>query len=138
MPATVSLERDVANASVLDTDQAVGAVDDLAVVGGEDECSAETPVDVAHQRQDSFAGLVIEIRSGLIGQDDVRLSDQGARDGNPLALPAAQLIRAMTRELGELHDVEKVGNAPAPFGRVQLFHLQQGILDVLLGSENRE
>ena len=51
---------------------------------------------IAHQ-------LWVESRSGLVKQHDARLCGQGARNGNPLLLPARKLGRVAVAFLGQAH-----------------------------------
>ena len=74
----------------------------------------ERAVDLLHQLENSGAGPAVEIRRRLVGQDDLRVRRQRARDRDPLALSAAQLRRPVARELAELDDVEEPGDALAP------------------------
>jgi hypothetical protein len=83
-------------------------------------------------------GAVIEVGGGLVGEDDIRLGDQGAGDGHALALAAAQLVGAVTGELGQLHHFEKMHDALPALGLAELVHLQQRVLDVLRRGEHRK
>ena len=48
----------------------------------------------------------VEVAGGLVGQEQVRLVDEGARDRHPLLLPAGQLRRAVVHAVGEAHGLE--------------------------------
>ena len=49
---------------------------------------------------------------------------EGTRDGNTLALTTGQLVWPMFRLRRELHELEEVGDALAPFGGLELAELQ--------------
>ena len=53
-------------------------------------------------RHDFDAGLRVEIPGRLVGEQDGRIVDERARDGDALALTARQLVRTMGGALGEL------------------------------------
>src|SRR5688572_27036436 len=61
-PFAVLPVAEVAHAAILDADVAVGEINHLLVVGGEDERRGELPVQHPHELEDALAGLVVEIR----------------------------------------------------------------------------
>ena len=65
----------------------------VAVVCNDDECRALGLVEIGQERHDLVAGLGVEAAGGLVGEDQRGLVGQRTRDGDPLALPAAELAR---------------------------------------------
>src|SRR4029078_11303163 len=98
-PARRSLHAERPNAPVLDPHQAIGPGNDFLLVRREDERRAMRPVDSLHQAEDFFAGAVIQVGRGFIGQDDLWMRGQRTRDRDALSPPAAPLIRAVSRML---------------------------------------
>ena len=47
---------------------------------------------VIEESHDLEAGLGVEVSRGLVGEDDRRIVDQSARDGDALALAAGELV----------------------------------------------
>ena len=56
-------------------------------------------IEAFEKRHDLFAGFGIEVTGRLVGQDDRRIVDQGAGDGDALALPAGEFVR-LVRQRG--------------------------------------
>src|SRR6266852_5469120 len=73
----------------------VGMGHDLGVMGGEDEGGPALLVERLHQIDDVVAGDGVQVRGGLIGEDNPRLGDECASDRNPLPLPAGELVGAV-------------------------------------------
>src|SRR6266700_2724245 len=61
--------------------------------------------DVAHrllqEGQQARGGVGVQVAGGLVGEDDVRPGDQGARARHPLLLAARQLAGAMVQPVAE-------------------------------------
>src|SRR5205823_12823492 len=66
---------------VLDVQDAIGDVEDPVVVGHQEHGASVTPGQHAHQVHDLPSHLAVEGGGGLVGEDDVGLPGQGARDG---------------------------------------------------------
>src|SRR5690606_32276473 len=64
-----------------------------------------------HEGHDVVGGAGIEGPGGLVGPDNVRLVHERARDGNALALAAAELSGPIPGELPEPNRVERVQGA---------------------------
>ena len=79
----------------------------------------------------------IERRQRLVQQEDPRLHDQGARQGDALLLPARKLRRQPRRIVRHLHEVEKFARAPMPLGLGDAAHLQAEC-DVVQAVQMRE
>jgi hypothetical protein len=67
------------------------ACGDLGLVRDEDDGVAGV-VQPLEERHDLDAGLRVEVAGRLVGQQDRRVVDQRARDGDALALAARQLV----------------------------------------------
>src|SRR5258708_36321109 len=61
------------------------------VMSDVDRCDAETALDACDLRPKLDAQLCVEIRQGLVHEEDGRLPDDRASHRDPLALPARQL-----------------------------------------------
>ena len=63
-----------------------GVAGDVSLVGHHHHRDA-LPVEVLEERHDLHAGMRVERAGGLVGQDQDRIIDEGARDGHALLLP---------------------------------------------------
>ena len=77
--------------AVADGDNAMGILGDVGLVGDEHDGVA-FGVEVVEEGHDLVAGLGVEVSGGLVGEDDGGLVDQGAGDGDALALTAGELV----------------------------------------------
>ncbi len=84
---------------------------------GDDQDRDAAAVQGLEQGQDGLAGGLVEVAGGLVGEHDVRLAGQGARDGHPLPLPSGQLGGPGTGPACEADQVEGVQRPAAPFGQ---------------------
>ena len=74
----------------------------LSVVG--DEQNREpAPPQRQQERHNFVAGGAVEVAGGLVGEKQNGLVDQGARDGDALALAARELARTVPRPLSQTH-----------------------------------
>ena len=73
--------------AVADVDDAVSVLGDIGFVGDEDDGVAFC-VELIEEGHDFGAGLGVEVAGGLVGEDDGRTVDEGAGDGDALALAA--------------------------------------------------
>src|SRR6185437_14395008 len=99
------------NLSVFEIDPPIGHVDHSFVMGRENEGGAALAVDLAHQPQDASAGLVIQVRGGLVSENDLGMGSESARDCHALALAAAQLVRTLPREGAQAYHVKILSHA---------------------------
>ena len=76
--------------------------------------------------------LGVEVRQRLVHQEHGRFADDGAGQGNSLALAAGELRRLAVEEIGELHHLRRTAHPLVVGGRIDLSHLQ-GKADVLVG-----
>ena len=65
-----------------------------------------------------MAGRRVEVAGRLVGQQQRRLVDQRARDGDALLLAARQLIRMMLRAVGQADRVERLHRAARALRRL--------------------
>ena len=100
------------------------------VVGDVDEGDADPLLDGAQLRAHVLAQLEIERGERFVEQQHVRFGGEGAGDGDPLALPAGQLVAHLVALAGEGDQVEQFVGPPAAFGTPDAAHLQ-GEGDVL-------
>src|SRR5215813_292580 len=64
----------------------VGMAHHFGVVGGEDEGGPVPLVHLLHEIHDPLAGHRVEVRGGLVGEDDLWTPDQGPGHGHALTL----------------------------------------------------
>src|SRR5271165_1303000 len=77
------------------------------IVGHHNDRLAEFLVERLHQREDLFRALMVEIAGGLVGNDDRRISDHGAGDGDTLLLAAGKLTRVMLGAVFQADDAQR-------------------------------
>jgi hypothetical protein len=76
---------------------AAGPGGDVQVVGDQHDGHALLGVQRLEQRHDLLAGAGVEVAGRLVGQQHLRVADQGAGDGHPLLLAAGQLGRPVVQ-----------------------------------------
>jgi hypothetical protein len=64
---------------------------DAGIVRREEEGGIRFLIDFAHQFDYFACGMRVEVGSGLVGEDDTRFFDKGARDGDALLLTTRKL-----------------------------------------------
>ena len=103
---------------------------------GDDDDGAAFGVDGLEEVGDFFLGLGVELAGGLIGEDDVRVVDQGAGDGDALFLAAGHLADLTLGESCDAGLFERFHNALVSIllvlGEVQRDH------DVVIGCPVRD
>jgi hypothetical protein len=115
--------------AVADGDDAVGELGDVGLVGDDDDGVA-LGVEIVEERHDLVAGLGVEVAGGFVGEDDGGLVDQGAGDGDALALAAGELVGLVHHagaEVDGLEDGLGAGDALGGGGAV----VDEGQLDVV-------
>ncbi len=98
--------RGLNHAAVLQVDPPVGALPHLFIVGHHQDGVSLFVQLFQNPHDDLFVGRV-QVSRGLVGQDDLRLVDQGPRDGHPLLLASRQLRRQMLRPVPQTYLVER-------------------------------
>ena len=74
------------------------------------------PRDLAEQFHHLQTGLGIKRAGRFVGEQNVGVVHQRARDRDPLHLSARQLIRALFHLVFQSHTDERLGRPPSPFG----------------------
>src|SRR5262249_48866895 len=82
------------NVAVAHTDDALGPGGDVVFVRDHDDGLARI-VELLQTLHDLVAGPRVEVASRLVGEDHLRIVDQGAGDGDALLLAAGQLHGTM-------------------------------------------
>ena len=111
---------------------------DVEFVGDHDDGDARV-VEFLEQPHDLDAGAGVEIAGGLVGQDEFRLVDQGAGDGDALLLSAGKLAGMMVTPVAQADLLQRLEGALSAFtvrndGQV-VKHRQ---LDILQGAGARQ
>ena len=102
------VERRLADDTILDVDDLVGAVGHAALVRHHNDGDLLGAVELGEQVHDLHGGLGVEGAGGLVGQQDARLRDERPRDGHTLLLTARQLVgvvRGPVRQTEMLQEV---------------------------------
>lgn len=73
-----------------------------------------------HERDYPHAQGGVEVRQGLVEQQDLRLPDDDASDGGPLALAARKGPGVAIQEVGHMEDVCGGRHPPVDLGLVRL------------------
>jgi hypothetical protein len=94
-------------------DVALGA----RVVGHHDDGLLEDAVQLAEQRQDLDGALRVEVAGRLVGDDEIGIGDDRARDRDALLLAAGELLRPMMTDAKQ----RKVSKILQPAGASMLF-----------------
>src|SRR6267143_1921190 len=136
-PSRELLGRGFDDLAISDVEDATSDARKPSVVGDNDYGLLEIPVQPLEQIQDFLAGLRVELSCGLVRKEQGWIVRQGDCDGDPLLLAAAQLVRAMTRTLGEADEIEEFLRPSLP-GRAIFGSEAHGQLDVFLGGERRD
>ena len=79
------------------------------VVRDEQQRRAVLAIEAEHEIGDFGAGRVVEVAGGLVGQQQLRLARERARDRDPLLLAAGQLLRIMRAATREADAIEPIG-----------------------------
>ena len=84
---------------------------------------------------DFVGALAVQVAGRLVAEQESRVGDDGAGNGDALLLSAGELARIMIHALGEADDAERGFNVLAPLGFGELGE-EQRQLDVLKGREH--
>src|SRR6185437_8022183 len=123
--------------AVFHPDHPTGLLGHGRVVGAGDDGDAELGTQVAQGPHDNLAGAVVEVRGGLIGEDERRVGDQRAGDRRALLLAARHLGWLVVETVAEADQVEQVDRALAQgLAVVGLEHERK--LDVLDRRQERD
>ncbi len=91
-------------------------------------------MEVTEEADDGVARTAVEVAGRLVGEHDRRVADEGAGDGNALALAARQGAGSVQRPLGEPDGVERLAGLAQPLATRDT-GVQQAVGDVLQGGE---
>ena len=91
--------------AVVKSNNAVGVLRDVGLVG-DDEDGVADGMQVIEEGHDLVAGLGVEVPGGLVGEDDGGVIDQGAGDGDALALSAGELVGLVVHARAEADGLE--------------------------------
>ncbi len=78
------------------------------IVGHQDKCGASTGVQVEEQAHDVLTGLGIQIAGWFIGEENARLIDKGAGQGNALLFTPRELDRIMVQAFSQANTMQQL------------------------------
>src|SRR5258708_18960309 len=108
----------------------LGAACEGGVMGDQHQDESMLMPESFQQRDNLVASVIVEVARGLVGEQHLRLLDQGTRDANPLLLPSGQLRGQMLRPIAQTHSLQGLGGTSAPLSRADP-PWDEGGLDVL-------
>src|SRR5688500_2453657 len=95
----------------------------------------ELPIEPMHELEDFLGGSLVEIAGGFVGDQNRRIGNDGARDRDPLFLPAGKLAWIMVHSLRQTdHAQRRFGMSPTLFLRQRRQDERQ--FDVLQGRKH--
>src|SRR5262245_10766271 len=98
--------------ALFEVNEPLGALGGMRIVRHHDDRLLELGVETLQQREDFLGRLAVEITGRLVGEQDRRVADQRACDGNPLFLAARQLAGKVAQSIAESDQLECGGRAP--------------------------
>ena len=87
---------------MIEEDFALSVGGEVGVVGDDDESRA-LPVEAMEDVEDELLVGLVEIPGGFVGQDDLRMVDEGAGDAHALLLTAGQLRGQVVGSVPQTH-----------------------------------
>src|SRR5215207_3010810 len=84
---------------------------ELEIVGDEDQRRAEVPVELRHEVDDRGAGACVEIAGGLVGEEHLGPSAEGAGQGDALLLATGELSGIVVAAVAQAHSLEQLAGA---------------------------
>ena len=118
------------HAAVEEVDDAVGIAGVALRVGHHDDGGAFL-VEVGEQVHHLAAVLRVEVTRRLVGEDELGVGDDGAGDGHPLLLAAAELLREVLGAVLDGHALHDFRDTLLALGGGDV-HVAQRQLDVLI------
>ena len=98
------------HSTVLEPDDAIGAVGDASIVG--DHHDGQTPEVLFRQQiEDLGSGMLVEVAGRFVGEKDLRIVDEGPGDGHPLAFAAGKLAGAVVQPVSEAERLQQLDGA---------------------------
>ena len=107
------------NAPIQKADHPLGVLGNVVLVGDHDD-GAPFAVQFGQQRHDLRPGFGIQVAGGFIRQDEHRIVDQGAGDGDPLRLPAGEFLRLMVDAVPQADRLQRGDGFLALFGLAEV------------------
>src|SRR5688500_11472924 len=93
------------------------------------------PIEPMHELEDFLGGSLVEIAGGFVGDQNRRIGNDGARDRDPLFLPAGKLAWIVVHSLRQTdHAQRRFGMSPTLFLRQRRQDERQ--FDVLQGRKH--
>ena len=123
------------DASISESDDARGVLEQALIMGGEDESETQAAVQVAHQVNELGGILSVEIGGGFIGQDEGRAMDDGPRDGYPLTLAARKEVGTVAGARRKANIGEGFGDTLTAFAGFHTLN-QQWVLDIFASGKH--
>jgi hypothetical protein len=124
--------------SVFHGEDAVGDVQDAAVVRDEEDGAASVAGEFLQELDDFAPGLTVERGGRFIGEDQLGSGGEGAGDGDALLLSPRKAAGEVVEPVAEAHALEQVGGAVAGLAGRDLGVELEHQLDVLAGGEELE
>ena len=119
--------------AVFHDDDALGAGGDFIAVGDEDDGFA-VGVEFVEEVEDFEAGLGIEVAGGFVGEDEERVVDEGAGDGDALLLAAGELLGTVIEAMAEADELREGDAVCVAVGEVAAL-IKERDVDVLDDGE---
>src|SRR5450756_1811254 len=117
---------------VAERDDAGAVFGDVALVCDEEHGNPAFLVQRLEHVHDLDGGPGVEVAGRLIGEEDRRVVDQGARDSDALLLAARQLVGEVVSALLESHQLERLHGPPFPIRPLRRGAvIEKGQFDVL-------
>ena len=129
--------RDVDGLALVEHDDAAGAHLEQRAVVRREEHGRPGLVDLLEEAEDVDRELRVEVAGGLVGEDERRLADDGARDGDALLLAAGEDARRILAAPREPDALERLADARADEALRQPEHLERDG-DVLVDAPRRD
>ena len=103
-------------------------------MGGHDQGFAGGAAQFQQQIEDGAAGALIKVAGGLVGEDERRIMDKGAGDGDTLLFAAAQFVGIAAQSITQADAGQQIGGAAMSFaiaagqfnGQAHIFQHRQG------------
>ena len=117
---------DLAYAALDNLQAALQTTGNPQVMGDDDQGDALLTVESQQQFDDVLCSLAIEVAGGLVGEQQLWLTDEGAGNGHSLALAPGELCRAVVQPFAEAYPQLRASEA---FTRLQdeLSGIESGI-----------
>ena len=101
--------------AIADGDDTVGVLGDVGLMGNEDD-GVSLGMELIEEGHDLVAGFGIEVAGGLVGEDDGGAVDEGAGNGDALALATGELVGLVHHAGAEADGFEDFSGACGALG----------------------